>query len=82
VGDGLLTTGTGRGIVEGRDRRKGQKMARRSSLRSQAYRAARDLGNLEAASKGPASYAKRVGRRKVYRTTNGMTRHLLRGFGL
>lgn len=53
-------------------------MARRSSLRSELYRAARDLGNVQAAEKGPASYAKRVARRKVYRTTNGMTRHLLR----
>jgi len=57
-------------------------MARRSSLRSQLYRAARDLGNVQAAAKGPGSYSKRVVRRKVYRTTNGMTRHLLRGFGL
>ena len=57
-------------------------MARRSSLRSQLYRAARDVGNVQAAEKGPSSYAKRVARRKVYRTTNGMTRHLLRGFGL
>ena len=52
----------------------------RHSLRSQLYRAARDLGNVQAATKGPGSYAKRVARRKVYRTTNGMTRHLLRGF--
>jgi hypothetical protein len=57
-------------------------MARRSSLRSQLYRSARDLGNLQAAERGPGSYAKRVVRRKVYRTTNGMTRHLLRGFKL
>jgi len=46
------------------------------------YRAARDLGNVQAAAKGPGSYGKRVVRRKVYRTTNGMTRHLLRGLGL
>jgi hypothetical protein len=57
-------------------------MARRTSLRSELYRAARDLGNVQAASRGPGSYAKRVVRRKVYRTTNGMTRHLLRSFGL
>lgn len=57
-------------------------MARRSSLRSQLYRAARDLGNVQAAEKGPSSYAKRVARRKVYRRTNGMTRHLLKGLGL
>ncbi len=57
-------------------------MARRSSLRSQLYRAARDLGNVEAAAKGPSSYAKRVARRKAYRTTNGLTRQLTRHFGL
>lgn len=55
---------------------------RTTKLRSQTYRLARDIGNVQAASKGPTSYAKRVARRKVYRTTNGMTRHLLRGFGL
>ena len=57
-------------------------MARRSSLRSQLYRAARDVGNVQAASKGPGSYAKRIVRRKVYRTTNGLTHTLLREFGL
>ncbi|MGH9081388.1 MAG: hypothetical protein ACRDYE_15180 [Acidimicrobiales bacterium] len=57
-------------------------MARHTSLRSQLYRAARDLGNVQAASKGPSSYAKRVARRKVYRTTNGLTRQLTRGLGL
>jgi hypothetical protein len=57
-------------------------MARRSSLRSQLYRATRDLSNVQAAGKGPTSYAKRVARRKVDRTTNGMTRHLLKGIGL
>jgi stalled ribosome alternative rescue factor ArfA len=57
-------------------------MARRSALRSQLYRSARDLGTIEAAERGPGSYARRVVRRKVYRTTNGMTRHLLRSLGL
>jgi hypothetical protein len=57
-------------------------MARRKSLRSQFYRAARDLGNIEAAEKGPASYGKRVVRRNVYRKTNSVTRSILRGFGL
>ena len=49
------------------------------SLRSQLYRAARDLGNVEAAEKGPASYGRRVVRRKVYRRTNGALGKLLRG---
>ena len=57
-------------------------MAKRKSLRSQLYRAARDLGNVEAAEKGPSSYGKRVVRRKVYRKTNGFTRRFLKGFGL
>ena len=57
-------------------------MAKRRSLRSQLYRGARDLGNLEAAEKGPESYGKRVVRRKVYRTTNRYTGRLLRRFGL
>jgi hypothetical protein len=57
-------------------------MARHKSLRSQLYRAARDLGNVQAASKGPSSYAKRVARRKIYRTTDGLTRQLTRILGL
>lgn len=57
-------------------------MARRKSLRSQLYRAARDLGNIEAAEKGPGSYGRRVVRRRVYRATNGLTRRFLRGLGL
>ena len=40
------------------------------------------MGNVQAAAKGPGAYSKRMVRRKVYRTTNGMTRHLMRGFGL
>ena len=54
-------------------------MARRKSLRSQLYRAARDLGNIEAAEKGPASYGRRVVRRKVYAKTNGALGKFLRG---
>jgi hypothetical protein len=49
------------------------------SLRSQLYRAARGLGNIEAASKGPASYGRRVVRRKAYSKTNGTLGKLLRG---
>jgi hypothetical protein len=56
-------------------------MARRKSLRSQLYRAARDLGNLQAAEKGPTSYGKRVVRRKVCRT-NGINRRVLKDLGL
>ena len=56
----------------------GGTMARRS-LRSQLYRAARDLGNVEAAQKGPGAYGRRVVRRKVYRQTNGTLGKLLKG---
>jgi hypothetical protein len=55
---------------------------RRKNLRSQSYRAARDLGNVEAAEKGPASYGRRVVRRKVLRTSNGMVQRALRKLGL
>jgi hypothetical protein len=57
-------------------------MARHTTLRSQLYRAARDLGNVQAAAGGPGSYAKRMARRKVYHATNGLTNNLLRSFGL
>lgn len=57
-------------------------MARRKSFRSQLYRAARDMGNLEAASRGPGSYARRVVRRKAYAKTNGLTRKFLKSLGL
>ena len=56
-------------------------MARRGSLwkaRRAAYRFARDLGNVEAGSKGPASYGKRVVRRNVLRRTNKVTGGFLR----
>jgi hypothetical protein len=54
----------------------------RHSLRSQLYRVARDVGNVEAASRSPGSYARRVARLRVYRTTDGVTRNLLRDLRL
>jgi len=58
-------------------------MTRRGkSLRSQLYRAARDLGNYNAIVKGPGPAAKRIVRRAAYRRTNGELRRLLRGLGL
>jgi hypothetical protein len=51
------------------------------SVRSQLYRASRDIGNLQAAAKGPTPYAKRVVRRAAYRTTNREWRRVLRSFG-
>jgi hypothetical protein len=57
-------------------------MTRRRSLRSQLYRAARDLGNVQAAAKGPGPYGRRVARRYAYRKTNGELRRALRLLGL
>jgi hypothetical protein len=57
-------------------------MARRKSLRSQLYRAARDLGNAQAASRGPGALGKRYVRRAAYRKANGGLAALLRAFGL
>ena len=58
-------------------------MARRKSLRSQLYGAARDLGNVEAVEHGGASGgAKRYARRAVYRKTNTVTGSFLRALGL
>jgi hypothetical protein len=57
-------------------------MPRRKSLRSQMYRAARDIGNLEAAEKGPAEFGRRYARRKAYARTNSITRQFLRAIGL
>jgi hypothetical protein len=53
-----------------------------SRQRSWLYRSARFLGDVEAAEKGPSAYAKRRVRRKVYATTNGLTRRLLRALRL
>jgi hypothetical protein len=57
-------------------------MARRKSLTSELYRAARMSNNMRAARRGPAALGKRVVRRKVYGKTMGATRRLLRAFGL
>jgi hypothetical protein len=57
-------------------------VARRRSLTSQLYRAARVSNNVRALKRGPTAYAKRVARRKVYGKTMGATRRLLKGFGL
>ena len=57
-------------------------MVRRKSLRSQLYRAARDLGNVEAAAQGPSALAKRQIRRRAYRSTNRTLGGFLRAAGL
>ena len=56
-------------------------MTRRKSLRSQLYRSARLLGNVQAAERGPGAYVRRTVRRKVYRKANGLLGKLLRGLG-
>lgn len=57
-------------------------MTRHRSLRSQLYRSARIMGNVEALSKGPVAYGRRYARRKTYAKTNSLTRSLLRSLGL
>ncbi|HLX87433.1 MAG TPA: hypothetical protein VKR22_03075 [Acidimicrobiales bacterium] len=57
-------------------------MTRRKSFRSQLYRAARDLGDIEAASKGPGSYVRRRVRKSAYRRMNGTLGRIFRSLGL
>ncbi len=58
-------------------------MARRKSLRSQLYRAARDLGDVEAVQKGGmAGLARRQARKVAYRRSSSLTGLLLRSLGL
>ncbi|MHB1740537.1 MAG: hypothetical protein ACYCXA_13895 [Actinomycetes bacterium] len=57
-------------------------MARRKSLRCQLYRAARDLGDVQAASRGPSAYARRRVRKVAYRKSNGLLASILRALGL
>ncbi len=57
-------------------------MARGRSLRSQLYRDARILGDVDAASRGPGAYAKRYARRGAYRASSSLTRTFMRSLGL
>ncbi len=57
-------------------------MARRRSIRSEMYRTARIMGDVEAAQKGPTAYGKRVMRKSMYRRSNSLTRRLLGMVGL
>lgn len=52
------------------------------NLRSQLYRAARDLGNIQAAGRGPVALGKRTARRGIYRSTNRSLGRVLRKLGL
>lgn len=57
-------------------------MSRERSLRSQLYRDARIMGNVEALSKGPLAYGTRYARRKTYAKSNALTHSVLRSLGL
>jgi len=57
-------------------------VAHHRSLRSQLYGTARVLGDLEAVSHGPGSYAKRYVRRKVYARSNSFSHSILRALNL
>jgi hypothetical protein len=59
-------------------------VTRRKSLRSQLYRAVRDLGDLNAIEKGPTAYARRLVRKNAYAhaKTNGLLGSILRDLGL
>lgn len=52
------------------------------SVRSQLYRAARDLGDLQAAVKGPVPLGKRYVRKAAYRHVNRQLADILRLIGL
>jgi hypothetical protein len=57
-------------------------VARRRSLRSEMYRTARIMGDIDAAKRGPSAYGKRVLRKDMYRHSTSVTRQLLRLVGL
>jgi hypothetical protein len=57
-------------------------MARRRTRRSELYRTARIMGDVEAMQKGPTAYGQRVLRKQMYRRSNSATRRLLRMVGL
>jgi hypothetical protein len=57
-------------------------MSREWSPRSQLYRDARVMGNLEVLSQGPVAYGRRYARRKAYARSNALTHSVLRSLGL
>lgn len=57
-------------------------MSRERSLRSQLYRDARIMGNIESLTRGPVAYGKRYARRKTYAKSNALTHSVLRSLGL
>ena len=59
----------------------GASLAHRCRPRAR-YRAARDLGDLQAIEKGPTAYGRRLVRKKGYAKTNGLLATILRDVGL
>jgi hypothetical protein len=55
-----------------------QEIANASSLGNQLYLAAGDLNNVNTAERGPTSHSRRVVRRRVLRTSNGVVQRALR----
>jgi hypothetical protein len=53
-----------------------------STFRRDLYRAARLLGTIDAAAKGPVPLGKRLVRKKVYAKANGKLARVLRRAGL
>jgi hypothetical protein len=59
-----------------------QEIANAKSLGNQLYLAAGDLDTVNTAERGPTSHGRRVVRRRVLRTSNGVVQRGLRRFGL
>jgi hypothetical protein len=57
-------------------------MSELSKLRRDLYRAARGIGTVQAAAKGPVPLGKRYARKAVYRKTNTGLGRILRRIGL
>ncbi len=57
-------------------------MPRRRRLTSSPYSLARASNNVRAMTRGPTAYATRRVRRKVYSKEFGLTRSILKAFGL
>jgi len=57
-------------------------MTRRRSVRSDLYRTARVMGDVQAAMRGPGAYGRRRVRKVAYRSTNRGLYRLLKSLGL
>ena len=59
-----------------------QEIANANTLGDQLYLAAGDLDNVNTTERGPTSHGRRVVRRRVLRTSNGVVQRGLRRVGL